>query len=162
MSTNPYTTPEGFPQQATREEALAKVSMPATLLLITGIISIFGALATGSIPLVMPGLMQQVADQAANDPEVGDEQREQFEQVIPLLASPINYVTGAIGLLGAIVMCIGAVRMKQLRSYGLSMAACIIAICPYLSACCTCIFPIAIGIWGIIVLANPDVKSHFS
>lgn len=163
MSDNPYSTPtEMSPGGITREEALAKVRMPATLLLITGIVSLLGALTSFAIPSVLPPIFESILEQTADDPNVTPEDREQLQQAIELLASPINYVSAVIGLVGALIICIGATKMKRLESFGLSMAACIVAIVPYLSACCVCLFPMAIGIWGIVVIANQDVKSHFS
>ncbi len=166
MSDNPYSTPESMtPAGISREEALARVNVPGILLLITGVLSIFGALTNFGIPTLMPQFLQFVSEAMNEDPNATEEQRQQIEEGIQALDSPLNkafyFGSGLVSLLGAIVMCIGAVRMRNLQSYGLSMAACICAVCPVVSACCGCIFPIAIGIWGIVVIANQDVKSHF-
>jgi len=146
----------------TRDEALAKVSKPATLLLVTGILSLLGAILSGLIPVFLPAFLESFLEQAANDPNFGEEQRQQIEDSMAMINSPLNYIGAVVGFIGAGIMCLGAMKMKKLESYGLSMAACIVALVPYLSSCCACIFPIAIGIWGIVVIANQDVKAHFS
>ncbi len=50
-------------------------------------------------------------------------------------------------------------KMKKLESYGLAMAASIIAMIPCLSPCCLIGLPI--GIWALVVLSKPEVKSAF-
>jgi predicted Zn finger-like uncharacterized protein len=53
----------------------------------------------------------------------------------------------------------GANSMASRDSYGMAMGACIVAMLP----CCSlgCLGGIPIGIWGIIVLCNDDVKQSF-
>ena len=53
----------------------------------------------------------------------------------------------------------GALKMKKLESYGLAMAASIIAMIPCFSPCCLLGLPI--GIWAVVVLSKPEVKSAF-
>lgn len=63
-------------------------------------------------------------------------------------------VTGTISGL----VLIGAIHMYRLRGYGLAMAAAIISLLP-----CTgcCILTLPIGIWALVVLNDPIVKSSF-
>lgn len=51
----------------------------------------------------------------------------------------------------------GALQMRQLRSHGWGMAACILAIIPH--ACC--LFSLPFGIWGLVVLNDPEVRRAF-
>jgi predicted Zn finger-like uncharacterized protein len=75
----------------------------------------------------------------------------------------LNAVTGIgsaiFGLCYWSLVMVGAVKMKNLSSYGLAMTACIVAMLPC-SACCLLGLPF--GIWGLVVLNNPDVKDAFS
>ena len=48
--------------------------------------------------------------------------------------------------------------MKSVQSYGLALAACILAIVPI--HCC-CILGVPFGIWGLVVLVREDVKAAF-
>jgi hypothetical protein len=59
----------------------------------------------------------------------------------------------------AVVTAIGAWKMKNVQSYGLSMAACIMSCIPCYNSCC--LLGIPFGIWGIVVLLNPEVKDAF-
>jgi hypothetical protein len=72
--------------------------------------------------------------------------------------------TGAIigsilGILSSILVLFGGLKMKRLESYGLAMAASIIAMIPCVSPCCLIGLPI--GIWSVVILAKPEVKAAF-
>ena len=165
MSNDPFQPPASFDSSTgTREAALQKVRMPATLLLVTGVLSILGSIGVVVFAMVFPGILDGMITAMQNDPNVQPEQIEQLQLQADAMrnTSVFNYISAAIGMIGSIVMIVGANKMKKLQSYGLSMAACIVAIVPFTSPCCGCIFPVAIGIWGIVVLADQNVKSHFS
>ena len=49
--------------------------------------------------------------------------------------------------------------MKKLESYGMVMTATILSMLPCTSSCCCLGLPL--GIWILIVLAKPEVKSAF-
>jgi hypothetical protein len=59
-----------------------------------------------------------------------------------------------------IVMMVGAVHMLRLRSYGMAMTAAILAIVPLTAVCC-CIFTLPAGVWALLLLLRPEVKSLF-
>jgi len=72
--------------------------------------------------------------------------------------------TGAIigsilGILSSILVLFGALKMKKLESYGLAMTVSIIAMIPCVSPCCLIGLPI--GIWSLVILSKPEVKSAF-
>jgi len=58
------------------------------------------------------------------------------------------------------VAFVGALRMKQLRSYNFAMTAAIIAIVPCTTYIC-CILATPLGIWALVVLMKPEVKAAF-
>jgi hypothetical protein len=78
---------------------------------------------------------------------------------VTMLSGPIGVVLSVIGILMCGVILLGALKMKRLESYGLAMAASIIAMIPCLSPCCLIGLPI--GIWALVVLSKPEVKSAF-
>ena len=76
-----------------------------------------------------------------------------------------RFMSGAGAVVGAIIgfaiyglVLAGAVKMKKLESYGLAMTASILALLPC-SLCCIAGLPI--GIWSLVVLSKPEVKSAF-
>lgn len=68
-------------------------------------------------------------------------------------------VFGVLGFLVAPVIIFGAIKMMRGQSFGLSRTAAILAVVP-LTSCCFLI-GIPFGIWALIVLSQPDVKSLF-
>jgi hypothetical protein len=50
--------------------------------------------------------------------------------------------------------------MQSLRSYGFAFAAAILAMIPCLTPCCVLGLPF--GIWALVVLNKPEVKSQFT
>ena len=54
----------------------------------------------------------------------------------------------------------GALKMKNLQSYGLSMAAAIIAVIPCCGPCVCLAIPV--GVWALVVLNKPEVKAAFT
>ena len=63
-----------------------------------------------------------------------------------------------VGLLVAAIILVGGIKMKRLESYGLAMTGSIVAMLPC-SLCCLVGLPI--GIWALVVLSKPEVKSAF-
>jgi hypothetical protein len=58
---------------------------------------------------------------------------------------------------GLIIFASG--KLRRLQSYGMVMAATIISMVPCLSPCCCVGLPV--GVWILIVLMKPEVKSAF-
>jgi len=80
-------------------------------------------------------------------------------QPLPPGAEPVIYIAAAgLGLLVSALIMIGAIKMKNLSSYGFAMTASILAMLPC-SACC--LLGIPFGIWSLVVLNDPDVKAAF-
>ena len=71
----------------------------------------------------------------------------------------INLVGGLLGMALYGSMIHGATQMKNLTSYGWSIAASILAMLPC-SGCC--LITLGFGIWGIVVLNDPQVKAGFA
>ncbi len=68
----------------------------------------------------------------------------------------------AMHILGIVVsglILFGRLKMRKLESYGLAMTASILAIIPCISPCC--IIGLPIGIWALVILMKPEVKSMF-
>lgn len=76
-----------------------------------------------------------------------------------MFSGTIGVVSGIICILMGGLVLFGALKMKKLESYRLAMAASIIAMIPCISPCCFIGLPI--GIWAVVVLSKPEVKSAF-
>ncbi|WP_245918841.1 hypothetical protein [Melittangium boletus] len=129
------------------------VSAPAILLMVTAGLGILMALLS---------LLTSLAGGGNLTPEQLDQLREAgLEHLIPWVERSRSF--GAFGNLLTLVLSgvtfFGALRMKDLRSFGLAMAASIIAIIPCFGPCC-CI-GIPAGIWALVVINKPEVKAAF-
>ena len=80
------------------------------------------------------------------------------DHYISMMSGGVGIVVNliALGLYGFVLW--GAMQMKQLRNWNIAMGASIAAMLP--CSCC-CIVGLPIGIWSLIVLMKPEVKSAF-
>jgi hypothetical protein len=67
-------------------------------------------------------------------------------------------IGGGLGLIFAILILTGGIRMKQLQSHSLAVTAAVIALLPCGNCC---IIGLPIGIWALVVLNRPEVKEAF-
>ncbi len=77
-----------------------------------------------------------------------------------------NLIEGAAGVAGCFVLLVVAafiiyasLKMKELTQWSLCVAASILAMIPCTNPCC--IVGLPIGIWCLVVLTKPEVKSAF-
>jgi hypothetical protein len=80
------------------------------------------------------------------------------EAITKYVSGPIGLVQNAIVLVCSILVIVGSQKMKNLQSYGWAMTSSILTVIPCF-ACC--LWGIPIGIWALIVLNKPEVKSAF-
>ncbi|MFO0905200.1 MAG: hypothetical protein U0939_19490 [Pirellulales bacterium] len=151
MSNNPYVPPAGFggPSGPPPVDVAAKVSGPAIGLMVTAGIGI----AFQVLALAMNVLGVGVGAAAAGGDNGGPEGAQLMVQGVA------GMVGAVIGIIVGIVIIMGALKMKNLQSYGFAMAAAIIAAVPCVSPCCLIGLPV--GIWAVMVLNDPYVKQSF-
>ena len=148
---DPYQNPPGMPGPGAVVPPAQQVSGPAILLMVTagmGVLLMLLSLGSSSLMhslLAMGGQSQEMRDLAAS--------------VEASKTSTGNIIQLVIVLVASGVMFYGAMKMKNLQSFGLSMAAAIIAMVPCVQPC-YCI-GIPAGIWALIVLNKPEVKAAF-
>ena len=128
-----------------RSEAESKVSTPGMLLAITGGLSIAGSLLSLLFNILGFGV-------GSLAPAGGD------ERILNMFSGGVGIVMALLGLVLYSVVVLGALKMRSLESYGLSMAAAIIAMLP--CSCC-CVIGLPIGIWSLVVLMDQNVKANF-
>ncbi|HLW64099.1 MAG TPA: MJ0042-type zinc finger domain-containing protein [Gemmataceae bacterium] len=129
------------------EYAQSKVSGPAICLMITSILGfIFYALA------ICGGVLQTTGAAPAGGPGQGA-----FGGGQPAANGPFAIVIGAIGLIWSILVFVGSLQMKALKSRGMAMTGAILALIP--NYCCLLSLPF--GIWALVVLSDAEVKEAF-
>lgn len=127
------------------DQAAELVKAPATGLIVTAILGVFVQIVSLIAHFAFPSLMansQMPKEAWAN-----------------MFSGAAGVVFGVIAVLMAGLILFGALKMKKLESYGLAMAASIVAMIPCFSPCCLLGLPI--GIWALVVLSKPEVKSAF-
>lgn len=130
------------------ERALAEnqVAGPSIGLIVTGILGLVGQVASVGINLLGTGLGAATA-------------RSGPEGIVRMMTGGFSALFNLIGIVVGIVILLGALKMKKLESYSFAMTAAIIAMIPCISPCCFVGLPI--GIWALVVLNKPEVKSQF-
>jgi hypothetical protein len=137
----PITPIQPFAQNGAAEQ----VNGPAIGLIVVAVI---GALVqVASLIMNLAGASMFASNRMPNNPWAN------------MFSGTIGVASSALGIIVSAVILLGALKMKKLENYGLAMAATIIAMIPCFSPCCLLGLPI--GIWALVVLLKPEVKSAF-
>lgn len=76
-----------------------------------------------------------------------------------MFSGGLGVASSSLGILISGVIFYGGLKMKRLENHGLAVAASVLAIIPCTSPCC--FLGIPVGIWALVVLSKPEVKSAF-
>jgi len=82
------------------------------------------------------------------------------EALAHMFSGAAGAVIAGLAMIVAIVIFMGAAKMKKLQSHGFAVTASVIAMLPCVSPCCLIGLPI--GIWALVVLNKPEVKAAFN
>lgn len=134
-----------------RQEALRRVGAPAVALIVTAILNLITMVACW---IVLTMFRSALLGLYAGQPEY-----DQIAKALQSANSPLSIGGDILGIVLSVLILVGATRMRSLSSYEFSMAAAIVAMLPCLTPCCLIGLPI--GIWALVVLNRPDVKSQF-
>ncbi len=134
----------------------SKVTAPAIALLVVAILSVL---------LFIVSLFGNAFNEAllewAEKSDMPPEQLEQFRSMsMQGAGGALSFFFMGLHIVGTVVIALGALRMKNLQSYGLAVTASILAMIPCTSGCC-CIIGLPVGIWALIVLMDKDVRAAF-
>ena len=133
-----------------RAAALKLVKGPAIALIVVASLGAAYYGFIGIFTLITGGVMfhQEMP------PNIPPQMRTIIEGAQGPLAGFVNLVIAAVN--GFVLF--GAIKMLRLQNFGLVMAAIIVAMLP--CQCC-CLFGLPFGIWALVVLNKPEVKSQF-
>jgi hypothetical protein len=134
-----------------RDAALQLVKGPAIGLKVTAIVGLV-LVAVGLVMNIMTLGGFQIFPQQINDP--------QMQKLLSSLSGGLGIVQGIIGGVVGVIVLIGAAKMQKLQSYQFALTASIVAMVPCISPCC--VFGLPFGIWALVVLNKPEVKSQFN
>jgi len=146
--------PSGTPLTTTPAgDAAALVNGPGIALMIVGIFCVLTALLS---------LASNVFGFGANAFAPGGGQPgmpPQLEKWVQMTSGGVGVALNIIGLGISGFIIFASTKMRRLESYGLVMTGTIISMVPCISPCCCVGLPI--GIWVLVVLSKPEVKSAF-
>jgi hypothetical protein len=127
------------------------VSGPATALMVSGILFVIFALI---------GLVGNMMGASFRPPpgEIPPEMQ-QFFQMMEQMQGPVAIVSGLLQLGVSGLLIFASQKLRALESFGLVVTATILAMVPCTSPCCCLGLPV--GIWILVVLFKPEVKSAF-
>ena len=154
VSANPFQPPthqgvsvtdrtSGILDNADRVGILVRLQAPAVLLATFATLMIcLGVVAVIFVAFISPGL----------SPDLPNEMRMRVLGGIVFLISFLGYM---------VITLIGALKMRKLQSYWFSVAVCVLSM---LSLCTVYFWILALplGIWGLLVLRNPQVRALFN
>lgn len=151
----PPLSPMGVPMAGAdvRARALQDVTGPAIGLMVTAALGILASLV-GIAMNVLGVSMSSMQNFNASG------QNAEMMRVMQMFAGTMGIVIRIIGILVGVFIFYGALKMKKLENYSICMGASIVAMIPCISPCCLIGLPI--GIWALVVLNKPEVKSSFS
>ena len=131
-------------------DAQAAVKVPAILLIIAGGLGILGGLFSIVQHFIGASFM--------NMNQLPQDVPPQIRQMMTMMMG-LGVPFAILGLVLNSVTLFGGISMLSRQRWGLALAACIIAMACGNSCCC----PIGLvaGIWGIIQIVKPEVKSTF-
>ena len=133
-----------------REAALQLVKGPVIGLKVTAIVGLV-VVALGLVINILALSGVQIGLQQFNDP--------QLQKLVGSLGGGLGLFQDLIGGVMGVLILIGAGKMQKLENYQFAMTACIVAMVPCISPCC--VFGLPFGIWALVVLNKPEVKSQF-
>jgi hypothetical protein len=146
------------------EGSLRKLKGPGIGLLSIGVLGLLGQLVSGILFAVrgaegMRDDMREVMDNISSGLSDSDIER------LTNLAPQLHVIQLLVGALGSLLLIAGGWNMLRLKAYEVCFAACIVALLPICTPCCGCI-PLclpgaAIGIWGMVVLFDDEVRDAF-
>lgn len=125
---------------ASPDEAKLALKMPATFLMAVSCLAF-----VTSLPVI---IIRPVENMDA------------AQKLFNLMGDTANLAAIPIGMGGAAFIFFGAFQMMKLKRYTLCVIASAMAIVPCMWNCC--ILGIPFGIWALVVLLKPHIKSNFS
>jgi len=149
----PSVPPSAMPPMpgAVASNATQIVAGPAIALIVTACIGALAQVASILINLLGIGMAGIAGSQGSHNQEL--------PAWVNMMSGGVGIAFNILGLAMSVVVFMGAMKMKKLEAFGFAMAATIIAMVPCVSPCCWIGLPV--GIWALVVLNKPEVKSAF-
>ena len=137
--------------------AAATLKVPAILLIVFGVLGLVMTLVSPFLKKFWVDLMLHFFEQM--NVQLPPQSREQMEAARDAGFQLRDAFGLGLGLVVNSVILLGGFKMLKVQTWGLALAAAILVMLPCGSFCCCIGLPL--GIWFIILLNKPEVKSSF-
>jgi hypothetical protein len=144
------------------QAAQAAVRTPALLLILTGILTLLGSVISLVAVLMLPDYIEKQIHAIQQNPNLTQEQKDAQVEIYTNLKQsiehPINLPLQVVDVFLAILILVGGIQLWNLSGIALPVTASILAMIPCISGCC-CLLGLPAGIWALVVLSRPEVKT---
>jgi uncharacterized BrkB/YihY/UPF0761 family membrane protein len=157
---NPTGQPMGTPMpSAPSGAAKDAVNLPSLFIIILGALG--GLMVLMSLVGDSSGMSTRMLQQYIEN--LPADQQEQMQKILAMSQASRSggIFTSVIGLGLAGFVVFAGLQMRSLKNWGVSLAGAILVMIPCSTSCCCCL-GIPVGIWALITLTKPEVKSAFS
>jgi hypothetical protein len=149
----------GTPPAANSGSAQEAVNVPAIMMMVASGLAILFILF-GLVMNIAGGGNAAQMDKALSDPNLPPAMKTFLKSMSP--GGPMQYIISLVqfGVNGFIIF--GALQMRNLKGWGLAMTAAVLSVVPLCFNSCCCLIAMPAGIWALVVLNKPEVKSAFT
>jgi len=137
----------------------SKVKAPATTLMVLAVLGLLYSLFSILTSAFSGEANRQILEGLREALSQSGQELPPFVESLFNSASDIGVALAILNAAAWVFVLFGALRMRQLRSRSLCVAAAVLALAP--TQCC-CGLGIAVGIWALVVLNRADVRQSFS
>jgi len=142
-------------------EAAAKLKLPATILIVFAILGLLMTAVSPFTKKMMVDLSITVTEKLfeLTQQPMPAQTRDQLEASRNQGFGLSDGFMMVMSLATNAVMLIGALKMKNLESWGFALASAILVMLPC-GSCCCCL-GLGVGIWAAVLLSKPEIKGAF-
>jgi hypothetical protein len=141
--------PAGMEEVLTTQTVRSMIQVPGVLVAVTGGIG---------VALYALNLIMRMLGVGMTPPPLGT--GPELDWLFDFFASGAGAALDLVWLALSVVVLIGGLQMLQLQRYTFCLCTAILAMLPCISPCCCIGLPA--GIWALVILAKPEVRSAFS
>jgi hypothetical protein len=156
--------PDSYDPVREPDAAKGRVTAPGIMLVINGIINVLftlGLIGMGVFALTQPEEKIRESQEMTHKMFPNLPVEDQDPAQVRMTQMGEFFGGAAVAGLASLLMILGGAQMCRLRGYGLAVIAAILAMIPCVSCGgCFALGQVA-GIWALMVLANPEVRSAF-
>lgn len=132
-----------------------KVLGPAIGLMVLGILGALVQIPSFFVSYIDPSFVDQI------ELPIEEQYRDQFKDMLRASIEESSVVWSIVFIVLNLVIFFAGVRLLSMKSWTLGVVACVLVMITCLFQCCCCPIGLPIGIWGLIVLFDGDVKQAF-